>query len=68
MASFLSRALDLSGAAPNAFTDDNGNIHEVNINLVAREGIASGCGGTNYCPSANVTRGQMAAFLHRAFD
>ena len=38
MASFLSRALDLSGAAPNTFTDDNGNIHEVNINLVAREG------------------------------
>jgi hypothetical protein len=68
MASFLSRALDLSGAAPNAFTDDNGNIHEVNINLVARDGIASGCGGTNYCPSSNVTRGQMAAFLHRAFD
>ena len=68
MASFLSRALDLSGAAPNAFTDDNGNIHEPNINLVARDGIASGCGGTNYCPSLKVTRGQMAAFLHRAFD
>ena len=67
MASFLSRALDLSGAAPNAFTDDNGNLHEVNINLVAREGIASGCTATTYCPAANVTRGQMAAFLYRAF-
>jgi alpha-tubulin suppressor-like RCC1 family protein/subtilisin family serine protease len=66
MASFLARALDLSGPAPNAFTDDNGSIHEVNINLVAREGIATGCGGTNYCPTADVTRGQMAAFLHRA--
>jgi hypothetical protein len=67
MASFLSRALDLSGPAPNAFTDDNGNLHEVNINLVAREGIASGCTATTYCPTANVTRGQMAAFLYRAF-
>jgi dipeptidyl aminopeptidase/acylaminoacyl peptidase len=67
MASFLSRALDLSGPAPNAFIDDNGNLHEVNINLVAREGIATGCGVNLYCPSANVTRGQMAAFLYRAF-
>ena len=68
MASFLSRALELGGAAPNAFTDDSGNIHEPNINLVARDGIASGCGGGKYCPTAKVTRGQMAAFLHRAFD
>ncbi len=67
MASFLSRALDLSGPAPNAFTDDNGSIHEPNINLIAREGIATGCGGGKYCPTASVTRGQMAAFLHRAF-
>ena len=67
MASFLARALHLSGPAPDAFTDDNTSIHEPNINLVAREGIATGCGGTLYCPLANVTRGQMAAFLHRAF-
>jgi hypothetical protein len=67
MASFLARALHLSGPAPDAFTDDNTSIHETNINLVAREGIATGCGGTNYCPTLNVTRGQMAAFLHRAF-
>jgi hypothetical protein len=67
MASFLARALHLSGPAPDAFTDDDTSIHEPNINLVAREGIATGCGGTLYCPLANVTRGQMAAFLHRAF-
>jgi len=67
MASFLARALHLSGSAPDAFTDDNGNIHEPNINLVAKAGIATGCGGTKYCPLADVTRGQMAAFLHRAF-
>jgi WD40-like Beta Propeller Repeat/S-layer homology domain len=68
MASFLSRALGLTGTPPDAFTDDNGNTHELNINRVAAAGITTGCGGTNYCPSQDVTRGQMAAFLHRAFD
>jgi hypothetical protein len=67
MASFLARALHLSGVAPDAFSDDETSIHEPNINLVARDGIASGCGNGKYCPLANVTRGQMAAFLHRAF-
>jgi len=67
MASFLARALHLSGAAPDAFTDDETSIHEPNINLIARDGIATGCGGGNFCPIANVTRGEMAAFLHRAF-
>ena len=68
MASFLSRALDLSGPAANAYNDDNGNIHEPNINLVAREGIASGCAAGKYCPTAFVARDQMASFLSRALD
>ena len=68
MASFLARAMDLSGPAPDAFSDDETSIHEPNINLVAREGIATGCGGTAYCPLSPVTRGQMAAFLHPALD
>ena len=68
MASFLSRALHLSGPAPNAYTDDNGNPHEPNINLVAREGIASGCGTNLFCPSGLVKRDQMASFLSRALD
>ena len=67
MASFLARALKLSGAAPDAFTDDEGNIHEANINLVARDGVTTGCAVGRYCPKDDVTRGQMAAFLHRAF-
>src|SRR6266542_1055078 len=29
-------------------------------------GITLGCGGTLFCPNDPVTRGQMAAFLHRA--
>ena len=68
MASFLVRALALTtGAGINAFDDDNGLIHEKNINILATASITSGCGPRLYCPAGSVTRGQMAAFLHRAF-
>ena len=67
MASFLARALALPGTATDFFTDDAGNIHETNINRVAAAGITKGCSATMYCPKLNVTREQMAAFLHRAF-
>jgi hypothetical protein len=66
MAAFLSRALNLPTTATDYFTDDNGTIFETNINRVAAAGITSGCTATTYCPNANVTRGQMAAFLARA--
>jgi len=36
------------------------------INWMKTAGVTNGCGdGTNYCPNDNVTRGQMAAFMHR---
>jgi len=38
------------------------------IEQLAAEGVTGGCGGNNYCPLTNVTRGQMAAFLYNAFD
>lgn len=38
------------------------------IKQLVVEGITSGCGGGAYCPSAPVTRAQMAVFLVRAFD
>ena len=66
MASFLARAFALPATATDFFTDDAGSIHEVNINRLAASGITTGCTATKYCPSAEVTRGQMAAFLHRA--
>jgi hypothetical protein len=53
------------------FTDDDGNIHETNIEIIAAAGITLGCNPpTNnlYCPSRDVTRGEMAAFLVRAFS
>ena len=38
------------------------------IEQLAREGVTGGCGGGNYCPSAAVTRAQMAVFIVKAFD
>lgn len=37
------------------------------IDRMGALGITQGCGGGNYCPGLAVTRGQMAAFLVRAF-
>jgi hypothetical protein len=33
------------------------------IEQLSAEGVTSGCGGGNYCPSNSVTRAQMAVFL-----
>jgi S-layer homology domain len=66
MASFLVRALDLPGSTVDRFTDDETSIHEGDINRLAAAGITGGCTATNFCPRADVTRGQMAAFLYRA--
>lgn len=68
MATFLVKALDLSLTTTDYFTDDESSVHEPNINALAESGITSGCGPGLYCPSSSVTREQMAAFLHRAFD
>ncbi len=68
MASFLVRALKLAPTATDYFTDDEGSIHENAINALARSGITGGCDTSRYCPRANVTRGQMAAFLMRGLD
>jgi IPT/TIG domain/S-layer homology domain len=35
--------------------------------LVART-ITAGCGGSNYCPTTNATRGQMAVFITKTFN
>lgn len=68
MASFLARAFNLPAATTDYFPDDNGNIHEANINKIAAAGITVGCtvGGTAYCPNAKVTRAEMATFIVRA--
>lgn len=49
------------------FWDDDGNVHEAQIEAIAAARITFGCGADLYCPNQPVTRGQMAAFLRRAF-
>ncbi len=71
MAAFLARALKLTAGIGNTFIDDNTSIFEADIEALAASGITKGCNPpTNnlFCPSALVTRAQMAAFLHRAED
>jgi S-layer homology domain len=58
-------AVKLSGT----FTDDDTSVHEADIEAIAAAGITVGCNpptSDRFCPESTVTRGQMAAFLHRA--
>jgi S-layer homology domain/D-alanyl-D-alanine carboxypeptidase len=68
MAAFLTSALKLP-AGPERFTDDNGSPYEAAINSVAAAGITSGCNvaGTEFCPTKEITRAEMATFLVKAF-
>jgi hypothetical protein len=68
MASFLVRALALPPTDTDFFGDDDGTTHEDAINRLAAAGITGGCTTTTFCPTQGVTRGQMAAFLHRGFS
>jgi hypothetical protein len=70
MAAFLVRAMGYSDAGPgDLFIDDDGSLFESAIDRLATAGVTKGCNppaNDMFCPSAVVTRGQMAAFLHRA--
>jgi len=70
MASFLVRALELSPVAEDAFVDDADSVHQGDINTLAAAGITKGCNppaNDRFCPERSVTRGEMAAFLVRAY-
>lgn len=69
LAAFLVRALDPTATGSTNFTDDDGSVFEADIEKLAAAGITRGCNppvNDQYCPNANVTREQMAAFLVRA--
>ena len=66
MAAFLNRALGLPATTNDFFTDDDGSLFEGDINRLAASGVTKGCSTDSYCADDFVTRGQMAAFLHRA--
>ena len=71
MAAFVRRALDLPSTATDYFVDDNDSVFEGDINAVAKAGITKGCNppaNDRFCPDGRITRGQLAAFLRRAFD
>ena len=70
MAAFLSRALHLPPADSHGFVDTDGSVFARDIDRLAAAGITRGCNppvNDRYCPDRAVTRGQMAAFLGRAF-
>ncbi|MDH3500121.1 MAG: hypothetical protein OEM97_08370 [Acidimicrobiia bacterium] len=67
MAAFLARALGLPPPMSDHFSDDDGTTFEDEINRVADANITLGCATGLFCPIDQVTRGQMAAFLVRAY-
>jgi Tol biopolymer transport system component len=72
MAAFLVRARGYThGAGANLFVDDDGSVFETVIDQLGTAGVTRGCNppvNDRYCPNGYVTRGQMAAFLVRAFE
>jgi hypothetical protein len=76
MAVFLLRTLEGSGYTPPPCVPGQEMFNDVPasslfcpwIEELARRGITGGCGGGNYCPSASVTRAQMAVFLLRTLE
>ncbi len=68
MASFLVRAFHLPPTTTDYFTDDETSSAENDINALRKAGITVGCTPSKYCPTATVSRDQMASFLSRALD
>jgi S-layer family protein len=72
MAVFVLRTLDPNLSPPACTTPVFGDVPATSpfcrwIEDLARRGITGGCGGGNYCPTAPVTREQMAVFLTGTF-
>ena len=52
--------------ASHQFSDvPNSNAFHADIDALVDTGVTAGCGSGRYCPKANVTREQMAAFMNR---
>jgi len=66
---WASEATGAGGNGRGAFTDDDGSVHEHDINGFAAAGITRGCNppaNDRFCPKQPVTRQEMASFLVRA--
>ena len=72
MAAFLVRAFGFTaGGGADLFDDDDGLVFETAIDRLGTAGVTQGCNPPDnnlFCPDDFVTRGQMAAFLKRAFE
>lgn len=69
MATFIVQASPRLSPMPGSRFPDvpAGGVHSDNINALAAANVTLGCTADRYCPGANVTRGQIASFLARAF-
>ncbi len=70
MAAFLVRTFGYTDAGSVDLADDNGSVFESDIERLATAGVTLGCNppaNDRFCPNDRLTRGQMAAFLVRAF-
>src|SRR3954447_120592 len=72
MATFLVRSYEYVAPALTAsqdyFPDDDGSVHENNINKSAEAGFTGGRADGTYGPNEPVLRDQMASFLARVLD
>lgn len=80
MATFVANLVDTANALetttlaalppspPDSFTDDEGNIHESNIDQLAAADIVQGKTATTFAPADPVNRAQMATFIVEALE
>ncbi len=72
MATFLVRAAGVAGVQlrgdRDVFPDDDGSVHEPNIDAAAVAGLTGGRSDGTYGPTSSVLRSQMASFLARMLD
>lgn len=63
--------VNAAGAWDGVFRDDDGDVHEANIDKIAEWGITLGCNpplNNEFCPYRLISRGEMAAFISRALN
>mgnify|MGYP001818056120 CR=1 FL=1 len=68
MAAFIARPLGLRSGGSSPFVDIRTSIYRGDIEAIYRADITRGTSRTTYSPRDDVTRGQMATFIVRAFD
>ena len=64
-------ALATPSDADGAFIDDDGSVHEPDINGIKAGAITSGCNppsNTRFCPTRSLTRAELATLFVRAFE